>query len=205
MRQPAARKRAYSCGERTSEVVPGKDFSTQFIRQELTQPRLLHREKRTDFVAARADDADDGGDHQNDDVIRHQKDDARAKHEQCADDERTFAPEPVRVGGEVERDERVACKGECEEQTRLLFGQPGLGEIQDEDNREKSVTEHADDAGGKEKRDVEGGGHEISFPRNYMPVLLKTSIQLGRFQFFNSLLINIDKDYFYRDSWEMAL
>ena len=68
----------------------------------LTQPRLLHREEGTDLISARADDSDDGGDHQDDDVIRHQKDDARTQHEQCADDECALAPKAIGMGGEPE-------------------------------------------------------------------------------------------------------
>jgi hypothetical protein len=77
---------------------------------------------------------------------------ARAYHQQRADDQRALASDTVSGGGEPERNSRIAHECEGEEQTDLLFDKTYLREIEREDDREETVAKEADDAG-EEKND----------------------------------------------------
>ena len=82
------------------------------------------------------------------------EDNARAQHQQRADDQRALASDTVGGGGEPERYARISqeCKGE--EKADLLFGKTDLPEIEREDDREETVAKEADDAGGEKRDDV---------------------------------------------------
>ena len=125
----------------------------------MAQRGLLDGKERADLVAARTDDANDGGGHEHEHVARDNENDARAEHEQRANNERALATESIRSCGKPKRDACVARKCEREEQADLLFGQTDLREIQREDDGEKSVTKETDDASGKESDNIAVGFH----------------------------------------------
>lgn len=87
----------------------------------MCQACLFHRQKRTDLLIVRADDAEGGGNDKEKEIFCEHKHQTRRKHEQGADDQGSLAPEFVRMGGEPERDDRVACQCEREKQTDLRF------------------------------------------------------------------------------------
>jgi len=115
---------------------------------------LLDGKKRTDLVAARTDNTNDGSSHEHEHVACDDEDDARAQHEQRADDQSPLATESIRSCGEPKRYTCVTSQCEREQQADLLFGQADLREIQREDDREKSVTKETDYTCGKESDDV---------------------------------------------------
>ena len=82
------------------------------------------------------------------------EDNARAQHQQRADDQRALASDTVSGGGEPERNARIAHECEGEEQADLLFGKTYLREIEREDDREEAVAKESDDARGEKSDDV---------------------------------------------------
>src|SRR3990170_187917 len=150
--QPAARQRAHRGREGSDEVIPCKSPRAFFVRQELRQGGLFNGQERTDLVSARTDDTDDGGSQEEEDVAGDDEDNARAQHQQRADDQRALASDTVSGGSEPERNARIAHEGEGEEQADLLFDETYLREIEREDDREEAVAKESYDAGG-EKND----------------------------------------------------
>ena len=66
----------------------------------------------------------------------------RDDHQRGAGDEDATPAEPVGLGRQPERDERVADQGERQDEPDRQRIQPGRGEIQHQDDGEEAVAEH---------------------------------------------------------------
>jgi len=83
--------------------------------------------------------------------VRDDEDNTRAEHQERPDDQRALGVDTVGGCGEPERNARVPREREGEEKADLLFGKTDLREIEREDDREETVAEEADDAGGEKR------------------------------------------------------
>ncbi len=63
------------------------------------------------------------------------------------------------MGGEPERNARVPCKREREQQADLFFSESRFGEVKHENDGKKSVAKQADDTGCKEQGNIFTMGH----------------------------------------------
>ena len=115
---------------------------------------LLDGEERADLVAARADDTDDCGGHQNRHIARDDKHHAGAQHQQCAEDQGALPAKAIRRGGKPERDARIARESQRKEQTYLRFGQADLDKIKRQNDGKESVTEKTNDTRGEKDNDI---------------------------------------------------
>ena len=102
--------------------------------------RLLDGKEWANLIPARADDADDGGGHQHDGIAADDENDARAQHEQRAEDKCALAPEPIRGCGQPQRDAGIACQRQREEQPTCRSVKPDLDKIQRQNYGEEPVA-----------------------------------------------------------------
>ena len=74
--------------------------------------------------------------------------------EEAAGDEHAPSAESIGVGREPQRDERVAEQGQGQDRPDGQRLQPDRGQVQDEDDGEEPVAEHAQDAQGEQAATV---------------------------------------------------
>ncbi len=103
---------------------------------------LFDGKERPDLAAGGGDDPDRPGQDQQRHPTREGEDDAGDDHQSRPDHEDPPTAEPVGIGREPQRDERVADEREGQDQTDRERVEPGRGEIEDEDDREEPVAEH---------------------------------------------------------------
>ena len=139
--QPGA-ERAGRGGDVADEVVPGEGRGPSPVGDGLGQRRLLDREERPDLVAGRRHDADRAGQDEQRQPGREREDDARQEHQRGAGDQHATAAEPVGVGREPERDDRVADERQGQHDPDGQRVEAGRGEIEHEDDRQEAVAEH---------------------------------------------------------------
>ena len=94
------------------------------VADELGERRLLDGEERADLVAARADDADRRRDQQHREHRRGDERHAGGEHQDRADDQDPAPPDPVRMGGQPQRDGGVAEERQGQQQPDLAADRP---------------------------------------------------------------------------------
>ena len=124
------------------DVVPGEGRGPAGVRDRLGEGGLLDGEERPDLVAGRRDHADRAGEDEQRDPAREREDDAGDDHQDGAGDEDPPPAEPVGVGRQPQRDDRVADEREGQDEADGQRVEPGRREVEDEDDREEAVAEH---------------------------------------------------------------
>ncbi len=143
-------------GEGAGEGVPGEDGSSLRGRNYLRKGGLFDGKERAHLIAAGTDDADGGGDDEEQRVRGQRESDARARHQGGSGDEHFAAPDAIGLGGQDERDGGIAEQGEGKQEAGLLFAQAQAGEVEDEDYRQRPIREQAQKTGGEEQASVVG-------------------------------------------------
>ena len=71
-------------------------------------------------------------------------------------DEHAPAPEPIGPRGEVQRHDRVTGERQRQERADARFAQAGAHQVEDQDDRHRSVREQPDESGGEQQPSVPG-------------------------------------------------
>ena len=139
--QPGA-ERAGRGRDVADEVVPGERRGPAPVRDGLGQGGLLDGQERPDLVAGRRDDADGAGQDEQRDEAGEREDDPGQDHQRGAGDEDAPPSEPVGVGRQPQRDDRVADERQGQDDPDRQRIEADRGEVQDQDDRQEPVAEH---------------------------------------------------------------
>ena len=145
------RQRAGRRGDVPHEVVPGEGRRSPAIRYDLGERCLLHGQERANLIAGRGDDPDHSGQDEQRQLVRDRKDRAGQEHEPAADHQDAPAAHPIGVRRQPQRDDRVAQEGQRQDDPDGQRVQAGRREVQDQDDREEAVAEHAQRAQGEQR------------------------------------------------------
>ena len=140
--QPRA-ERARRRGDVADEVVPGERRRPPAVGHGLAERRLLDGEERADLVAGRGDDPDRADEDEQRQPARVREDDARDDHQGRAGDQDPAPAEAVGVRRQPQRDDRVADERQGQHDADRQRIEAGRGEVEDEDDGQEPVAEHA--------------------------------------------------------------
>ena len=140
--EQAGAERAGRGRDVADEVVPGERRRPAPVRDGLGQGGLLDGQERADLVAGRRDDADGAGQDQQRDEAREREDDPGQDHQGRTRDEHAAPPEPVGVGRQPQRDDRVADQRQGQDDPDRQRVEPDGREVEDQDDRQEAVAEH---------------------------------------------------------------
>ena len=147
LRQHSATQGPGGGRNRADQRVPGEDGGAGPRGNDLRERRLLDRQKRPNLVATWADDADRSGQDQEQDVARVREDQAGGGHESGTDDQHAASPDTIGSRGQVERDDGIPRQRQRQQQAGLGRTQAKAGQIEHQDDGQRTVCEQARDAG----------------------------------------------------------
>ena len=108
---------------------------------------LLNRQKRPNLIATWTHDPDRSGDDKEQEVVRTGEGKTGASHKKGPDNEHSPTPNTVCLGCENQGNDRVSQKDQGKEQSDPRFTESNAGQIKDENDGQRAVSEEAGESG----------------------------------------------------------
>ena len=157
-RQHTAGQRTEGVGGKADDVRPRENPRAIGRLDDLSQARLLHRQKRPDLIPAWADYADHRRHQQQPKIPTRGHARPAQHHQKRAPLQHAPAPQAVGASRHGQRNHRVAEQRQRQQNADPHFGKTERAQVQHEYNGEKPVREKPDRARRKQQKNVAGGG-----------------------------------------------
>ncbi len=115
--------RTFTDGRLTNSL-PRKDFRAGRSRNNVGEGDLFDREKRSDFIAARTDEANGAGNDEEEKVAGTRKSQVRGGHENRPDDQHAPPSDTVRSCCQIKRDNDITDQRQRKNEAHLRLGKP---------------------------------------------------------------------------------